>query len=100
MKACDCVSKEIALRIYRLNQDHKRKSGQIKSWQRTYLKISLGPKVLNQVGRNPPLMSVSLIMKIQHMRERLHAELAIEPTTQRVENLVLFLRAVPYCMPH
>jgi hypothetical protein len=62
-------------------------------------------------------MSIRLVVKIQHVTLRvqlrgvctvvsdsidvgksLHAELAVESTAQRIEDLVLFLRPVPHCM--
>lgn len=64
-------------------------------------------------------MTISLVVKVQHvalrvqlgrigavvsdridMRERLHAKFAVETPPKRIEDLVLFLRAVPYCMRH
>jgi hypothetical protein len=38
--------------------------------QGTYLEIRLCPEILDQVGRDPPLMPVCLVVKVEHMTLR------------------------------
>lgn len=74
-----------------------------------------GPEVLDKICCYPALMPVRFIVEVDHMalrielrrirneildsvdvRECLHAEFAIESTTQLIENLIFLLSAVPY----
>jgi len=80
-----------------------------------HLKIGRGSKVLHQIRCNPALMAICFVVEVKHVRlwiqlrsisaiildcidvgECFHPKLAVEPSAKGVEDLILFLRAMPH----